>query len=158
MIKLGTSEYGACPKCGAPIVRTIKKGDQNEEWKSKCGADSTGNYRGESEKWNKQDNVGKSNYTGFNARWKSKQQNASDVKRNVLNGMRDVEYEWKPSCDCGCEEKVPCIVLDPFGGSGTTGEVARDLGRDWVLIELSEDYIKLIEKRLRLNESLDRFL
>lgn len=157
MIKLGTSEYGSCPKCGAPWVRQVEKGEADEEWKKKSGADSKGEYSGISKKWLKQDALGKQTYTGFNKRWKEKQQNASDVKRNVLNGMREVTYTWNPSCDCGCEERVPCIVLDIFGGSGTIGEAARELGRDWILIELNPEYVKLAEKRLRLNESLDRF-
>ncbi len=38
-------------------------------------------------------------------------------------------------------------VLDPFGGSGTTGMVALELGRKAVLIELNPEYCKLIEKR-----------
>jgi DNA modification methylase len=45
-------------------------------------------------------------------------------------------------------EAVPCVVLDPFAGSGTTGAVAKRLGRSSVLIELNPEYIKLIEKRL----------
>jgi DNA modification methylase len=40
------------------------------------------------------------------------------------------------------------IVLDPFLGTGTTALVARALGRDWVGIELSEDYISQTYKRL----------
>lgn len=32
------------------------------------------------------------------------------------------------------------VVLDPFGGSGTTGMVADGLGRDAILIELNPDY------------------
>jgi len=39
------------------------------------------------------------------------------------------------------------IVLDPFGGSGTTGEVAEHLGRQWLLIELNPAYSKLIQRR-----------
>jgi DNA modification methylase len=39
------------------------------------------------------------------------------------------------------------VVLDPFAGSGTVGEVALKLGRKALLIELIEDYVKLIEKR-----------
>ncbi len=39
------------------------------------------------------------------------------------------------------------VVLDPFGGSGTTGEVAISLGRKAILIELNPDYAKLIEQR-----------
>jgi hypothetical protein len=35
---------------------------------------------------------------------------------------------------------VPCTVLDPFLGSGTTAAAARRLGRNWIGIELSKDY------------------
>lgn len=34
------------------------------------------------------------------------------------------------------------IVLDPFGGSNTTGAAAEDLQRYWLSIEAEEDYIK----------------
>lgn len=39
------------------------------------------------------------------------------------------------------------VVLDPFGGSGTVGEVAEVLGRNWLLFELNPEYSKLAEKR-----------
>ena len=40
------------------------------------------------------------------------------------------------------------IVLDPFGGSGTTGAVAIEHGRRSILIELNPEYIPLIQERL----------
>ena len=40
-------------------------------------------------------------------------------------------------------------VLDPFGGSGTTLAVAKKLNRNWLGIELSEDYAKRIRSRLQ---------
>ena len=40
------------------------------------------------------------------------------------------------------------IVLDPFGGSGTTGAVAIQHGRRSILIELNPEYIPLIHERL----------
>jgi len=42
----------------------------------------------------------------------------------------------------------PAVVLDPFGGSGTTGLAAKSLGRDAVLIELNADYCRMAEKRV----------
>lgn len=39
------------------------------------------------------------------------------------------------------------VVLDPFGGSGTTGKVALELGRRAILIELNPDYVTLIKQR-----------
>ena len=41
------------------------------------------------------------------------------------------------------------IVLDPFMGSGTTAQVAQDLGRQYMGCELNPDYKPLQEKRLR---------
>jgi site-specific DNA-methyltransferase (adenine-specific) len=41
------------------------------------------------------------------------------------------------------------IVLDPFGGSGTSLVVAKKLGRRWLGFELSEDYASRIQARLR---------
>ena len=43
--------------------------------------------------------------------------------------------------------KVGDVVLDPFFGSGTTGEVAESFGRDYIGIELNEEYKPLQRKR-----------
>jgi DNA modification methylase len=51
--------------------------------------------------------------------------------------------------DCikaGCPENG--IILDPFMGAGTTALVARKLNRNFLGIELNEEYIKIAEKRL----------
>jgi len=40
-------------------------------------------------------------------------------------------------------------VLDPFAGSGTTGVVAEILGRNSILIEISKEYIDIINFRLQ---------
>lgn len=34
------------------------------------------------------------------------------------------------------------MVLDPFGGSGATGEAAEGLGRNWITIEINEEYVR----------------
>lgn len=39
------------------------------------------------------------------------------------------------------------IVLDPFFGSGTTGQVAQDLGRQWIGCELNQAYEPLQKQR-----------
>ena len=52
--------------------------------------------------------------------------------------------------DCGCNGGWgPGVVLDPFGGSGTVGKVAQELGRRAVLVDLSEEYCELAIKRIR---------
>ena len=42
------------------------------------------------------------------------------------------------------------VVLDPFGGSGTTGKVAEKLERKWLLIESVPEYCEIARKRLKL--------
>jgi DNA modification methylase len=44
--------------------------------------------------------------------------------------------------------RVGDIVLDPFFGSGTTGQVCQNLGRKWIGCELNKDYEKLQNERL----------
>ena len=39
-------------------------------------------------------------------------------------------------------------ILDPFFGTGTTGAVAKKLGRNWIGIDRETDYIKLATKRI----------
>ena len=46
------------------------------------------------------------------------------------------------------------IVLDPFFGSGTTGQVSLELGRSCIGIELNPDYVKLSEKRTHVTPGL----
>lgn len=41
------------------------------------------------------------------------------------------------------------VVLDPFGGSGTTLAVAKKLGRQYQGFELSKQYVRMIKKRLK---------
>src|SRR4051812_2379651 len=41
------------------------------------------------------------------------------------------------------------LVLDPFMGSGTTALACRELGRDYLGIELSAEYVQLAQERLR---------
>jgi hypothetical protein len=86
-IAAGTSEMGACAKCGAPFYRT---------------PDGNG---------------------------------------------------WHPSCSCGdVTQKVPCVVLDPFSGTGTTCVVAARLGRRAIGIDLSLSYLKTTVERLKVSQ------
>jgi DNA modification methylase len=66
--------------------------------------------------------------------------------------------EWQPVIsreeaeltDCNCNAGFrPGVCLDPFMGSGTTGEVALSLARNFIGIELNAEYIeKQVMKRL----------
>lgn len=60
---------------------------------------------------------------------------------------------WVPTCKCDAGLK-PCVVLDPFAGSGTTLAVAYRLGRNAVGIELNEKYADMA--RRRVSEQTDK--
>lgn len=60
--------------------------------------------------------------------------------------VEDHIYSWSNQGD---------IVLDPFGGSGTTAKMAQLMGRDWVLIEVVQDYCELAKKRLESLQDAD---
>lgn len=51
----------------------------------------------------------------------------------------------EPCILAGCP--IGGTVLDPFGGSGTTGRVAVKHGRNAILIELNSSYLELINER-----------
>ena len=40
------------------------------------------------------------------------------------------------------------LILDPFTGSGTTGKMAKVLNRDFIGIEISEDYFKIAQEKV----------
>ena len=48
------------------------------------------------------------------------------------------------------------VVLDPFFGTGTTGAVAKMLGRDFIGIEREESYRRVAQKRLDATRRFDR--
>ncbi len=47
------------------------------------------------------------------------------------------------------------VVLDPFFGTGTTGAVAKRLGREWIGIEREQDYIEVAKERIEAALPLD---
>jgi site-specific DNA-methyltransferase (adenine-specific) len=53
----------------------------------------------------------------------------------------------QPCILAGCPEGG--VVLDPFGGSGTTAGVAESFGRNSIMIELNPEYASLVDKRVK---------
>lgn len=67
------------------------------------------------------------------------------IKGHILQHFRHV---WRKPCIlAGCPKQG--IVLDPFMGSGTTGAVAKGLNRQYIGIELNEEYCRLAEERIK---------
>lgn len=119
----GTSERGCCAQCGAPWKRIIETG-----FTSHTSTPST--------KYDSKSTAGRL----------AQLRNAA--RANGGEYVHDKKtVGWSATCACDCAETKPGIVLDPFGGSGTTGMVALKHGRAAVLIELNPAYITLAETR-----------
>lgn len=101
-------------------------------------------------------------HAGFNERWdnmsSTEQMSMGANKRSVwevaTKPFSEAHFATFPEeliVDCikaGCP--IDETILDPFFGAGTTGLVARKLGRNYIGIELNEKYIKEIaEPRLK---------
>ncbi len=73
-----------------------------------------------------------------------------------LSKFRDAHFAVFPEALVEICLKASCpeqgVVLDPFLGSGTTGVVARRLGRRFVGIDCVEAYCEMARKRLLVNE------
>jgi DNA modification methylase len=99
-------------------------------------------------------------HEGFSDRWdgmtKAEQCSIGRNKRSVwtvatqpFRGAHFATFPPKLIEPCILASAPPRgIVLDPFGGSGTVGVVARDLGRDFILIELNPEYCDMARKRI----------
>jgi DNA modification methylase len=139
-IMAGSSERGACGKCGAPYKRIIEKGAPDLEHQQACGGDANGEYESE----------------GIKDYAEAGVQNPSEVKARILAGMVTRRTTgWEPTCACQCpsDDITPCLVLDPFTGSGTTGAVAVTLHRNFVGTELNPVYAAMA--RERIDESIE---
>jgi len=127
-VQAGSSERGACVECGAPWTRVVKRPELPRDSEAKASERSGG----------------------------------LEIEQGMeRTGMthREVDewYKANPPCTIGwkptCKHEAgvrPCLILDPFCGSGTTGLVAYRLGRDFVGIDASASYLQLAENRLRV--------
>ena len=144
-ILAGTSQVGCCPQCQAPWARQVE---------CECYA------QGEGQK--SQDTLGslRPSMSGKQSMVRNGHGRAGDSHTTTTG--------WAPSCRCYCTcsavpftdtlmvgppacidcgkfawfARQPCIVFDPFVGSGTTLVVARALGRHGVGMDLSLDYLR----------------
>jgi DNA modification methylase len=71
----------------------------------------------------------------------------------LVSPAENLTTGWHPACQCAADP-VPCTILDPFGGSGTTGMVALEYGRSAILIELNPEYVKLANRRTLVTPSM----
>ena len=132
----------------------------NEAIKEDC---ITVNSKGEKGKPNSVKSIGKSvkGLNGFEIRdgFKNMKAQPKKNKRSVWT-VATKPYKEAHFATYPPELIEPCIragcpkggtVLDPFGGSGTTAEVAVNNNCNAVLLELNKDYIDLAKNRINKN-------
>jgi hypothetical protein len=86
----------------------------------------------------------------FQRRWSKTIATAEGSPHEGQSSMQNI-YEdlgLQKQCDCETNETKGGIVLDPFGGSGTTGIVAANNNRNAILLELNAEYIELAKARI----------
>ena len=147
-IVAGTSAKGQCPACGAPWERVTARGALAGEARIQDTERPAAEAKGLS--------------------------GTSILRTNGRTWRETIDLGWQPTCTCdgefvaeplvleepertwrrfvpgpgGVQEPVPQVLLDPFGGAGTTGLVASRLGRDAVLIELNPEYAAMARQRI----------
>lgn len=119
----GTSAHGQCADCGAPYERLVDK------------------------TFVPQHDV--SRHKGIRAHEAQKAMDASNTWGGTPRGANQIQTTgWIPTCECN-GDVIPQLVIDPFAGTGTVGEVASTHRRSFLGIELSRAYIALSRERLR---------
>ncbi len=159
-------ENGACPDPRMVDGFVPKSDNGKHNGKPQSASERHKNLKQKGQKPNtihierarKQDMIGNPTYTGFNDRYVPRQmRNKRDVWTVTTSPFPDAHFATfpekliEPMVLAGCPKGG--TVLDPFMGAGTTGVVAKKLGRDWLGIELNEDYIKMAEKRIQQTPS-----
>lgn len=165
MILAGTSEYGCCGKCGAPWRRVVEETrltrPRPRDFVKRTGEDGTGNscantvagVEARTAGWEptctcfgriekvrgsrrRSDAIAMPGYAG-NARlsgYADMGELSETVEKSVTIYVSNLPLDEHPV--------HPCVVLDPFVGSGTACVVALEHGRHAVGIDLSEKYLR----------------
>jgi DNA modification methylase len=123
-ILAGSSAYGVCSACGSPWRRVVERGRLVA---APGRSTSTPGAKGPSNPDN-----------GWHE---------TNWKPGHADGTTDRGFT--PTCTCTAGVRR-AVVLDPFGGSGTTALVAAQHGRDAILIDLNSRYLDLAIERLTL--------
>jgi DNA modification methylase len=132
MIKASTSEKGCCAQCGAPWLRVVERGESSwgrrkaDGAPMRYGSDGSGQHQ--------------------------KRGPSSHAIDRASGGLglpaRRNHKGFAPSCECNAGDPIPCRVLDPFAGSGTTLQVCEALGRDSTGVELMAKNLPIVHERM----------
>jgi DNA modification methylase len=129
----GWSPRGICVECGEgrrPVAEQTDEAYSAERARVRANRKSESKSATQREK-HLNDTLGRTNSAGFG---------------NISNGVVKPSYAITSEA-CACPEPTaptrPGLVLDPFGGTGTTALVADALDRHGVHVDMSADYCRL---------------
>ena len=123
----GTSRGGCCSDCGrqfAPVVESKR----------------TATRPGTNSKVNRASDDENSPYEQHGGSVVGNRDPQRHTTTTIVTG-------YLPTCKCGADKSRP-VVLDPFSGSATTGQVAINMGCDYIGIEANPEYADLGVERL----------
>ena len=142
-----------------------RRGREHRDGPSKQDGAGNPTYTGFNKRWRESGlHKGHDSNTGFYARWAGREAPSTRRLRNYEDAplevwrfspaqYRDAHFATFPPTlverclAAGCP--AGGVVLDPFGGAGTTGLVADRLGYDAILAELNPEYAALAVNRIR---------
>jgi len=119
-----TSAGGCCAACGTPFARAVSQYTSLESGPGRAGRTPA--------------------EVNANGKWAGKQYGTNLKLGPVV--YTDTKG-WHAACKCPSPREAPCVVLDPFMGSGTTGIVADKLGHRFIGNELNPEYVELAKER-----------
>jgi len=118
-----------CVECGEPYVRKTEKKTTFHSGSGRAGNPPNGKY-------------GKD--------WEQARSGSYDIR---MGPKTSINFKgWEKKCGCSADETKPGIVLDPMCGAGSTLVKAKQLGRRYIGIEISEEYAEIARNRLRLGD------
>jgi len=143
-LKSSTSEKGCCPKCGSPWARVVERGESTyARIKRETGHDWSDMQR-------QSVDLGAALKCGELACGGTRLPSGAAPH---LEPVASNTIGWRPTCACDSNlSPIPCRVLDPFSGAGTTAMVAEQLGLDSFSIDTSAEYIQIAKDRIADDE------
>lgn len=137
----GVSENGCCAECRKPYERIVEK----VRVKTRPGTNAKQHFGS-----NWQSGTGSHDTLKHNASDSETHPKQSDIVPNRDQYRHVTETKttgWKSTCKCETFDAVPCTVLDPFHGAGTTWKVCERLGLHYIGIDINPEYLKLSIER-----------
>jgi hypothetical protein len=122
----GTSARGYCPACSSPWCRVV-----------------------ETERWNEREE--RHGMAKGDVAYPGRENHPQRIHNTngQTSGMDTKTLGWRPSCRCTpVREPRPAVVLDPFAGAGRTGVAARQLGLDFIGVELNAESVAIARRQI----------